>query len=96
MGDLGDIYRDMAESVKERDAERLEKNLAVLRANTVPYQYLAPIATVLIRAAGYPKVDFYASKGRWKICSSGRVVFGDAEELLRFLWGKGNKCGIRG
>jgi len=93
MGDVGDIYRDMHEAQQKRNAERLEANLSVLRASTIPFVYHENIATVLVREKGYPSVDFYASQSKWKVCASGKIVFGDAERLVRWLWDRGPKKG---
>lgn len=93
MSDLKEIFEDIASTQERRGLSRLEENLRVLRAQTIPFAYHANIRTVLIRAPGYPYVDFYASQGKWKICSTGRIVFGDAQRLLGWLWEKGPKKG---
>lgn len=86
MGDAIEALRAMSdinrEERRERHAQWREENMALLRADGAldrPGVELRPEA-VLFREHGKPKVDFYASTGRWR--AHGRTFRGGAKKFL--------------
>lgn len=83
MGDVGDLYRDLHTEERQRAEKRKVENLAVLRASVLPFEYRNGGDVVLIRSVGYPAVDFYPTKNKWRVGT--RYVLGSAQQLLDWL-----------
>lgn len=83
MGDVGDMWKSLHEEERVRAAERKVKNLETLRASRVPFVYQNGGDIVLIRSKGYPAVDFWPTKNRWRVGT--RNMIGSAQNLLDWL-----------
>ena len=77
------IWREVHEDQAKARAARKVKNLEVLAASTIPYETRNDGDVVLIRARGYPIVDFWPSTNKW--ATSGRYMMGNAESLIAWL-----------
>lgn len=86
--DVKQLYREMIREQEQKHVERARKNLAVLRASTLPFKFESN-DTVTVRDKAYPVVEFSPSQNRW--FAKGRWVLGDAQALIDWLWRHGPK-----
>lgn len=62
--------------------DRVQTNLAALRASGFPFTLNEKEAIAHFREAGQPTVEFYLKKNRWKLKGSKKTTFGDVDTFL--------------
>lgn len=85
MGDTIDDYRALKHHLKEIKAERLIKNMEILRESGIPFSVSNGGYHVMFRHKGRSPVDFWPSTNKWRW--RGRNYGGDARKLLRWYSG---------
>lgn len=81
--EVTEMWREIHAEEQTKRHERKEKNLAILRETTLPFEYRNQGDVVLVRVAGYPKVDFYPSTNKWKFGE--RYILGNAYTFVLWL-----------
>lgn len=84
MGDMGDGFAAMKAHTQERHADWKRTNMEILSTSGAIFTITNSGETLLFRQAGYPKVDFYPSTGRWRVAGVKETYRGGASVFLRW------------
>ena len=77
------MWNEIHQEEAQKGQERKEKNLLILRASTLPFEYRNDGDVVMVRDKGYPAIDFWPTKNKWRIGT--RYMLGSADDLIDFL-----------
>jgi len=81
--DVNTLWDSVNQTQAAARTRRKEKNLAILRASSLPFLYRNANDSVLIRDQRYPEADFSTLTSKWRY--NGRHILGDATEFLAWL-----------
>jgi len=85
MGDMKEDFELLKAWKRERHAQWKEDNTRFLFENMDRrFRVTNNGETVIFREAGYPKVDFYPSTGRWRIPGEKKTYSGGAESFVKW------------
>ncbi len=84
MSETSDDYRALRLAEQRKRQEQIDSNVEILNSSQVDYRWVEQSATCIIRR-GLRRVDFYASKNRWRDIDTQTMHDGDAGDLIRWM-----------